>query len=517
MNRTKVNILLLCCIILVLGGCAKLPDNSNRSLSYAYPEPEKTAISQWHRQHLEAHPGKAGLLLLTNGMDAFAAREVLANIAEHTIDAQYYLLHEDTIGALFIDRLLKAADRGVRVRLLLDDMGLEGRDFGLENINAHPNVEVRIFNPFGRNTGRLVQFLTGFGSQTRRSHNKSFTIDNVTTILGGRNIGNEYFVADPNVAFVDLDVLVIGPVVKKVSSSFDKYWHHELSYPISTLIVRKPTDAERERARERFTLYIKDLEDSVYVKGLQETDFVKALKENTIKYVWAKGHIVADHPEKLKTETSDITHHLSEQIRPYLTGVKSDLLIYSPYFVPGKAGVAYFKELRNRNVRVRILTNSLASNDVPVVHSGYANYRRALLRMGVELYELDSDIEKGIKKDKFYASKSSLHAKAFVMDREKVFIGSLNFDPRSVVQNTEIGIVIDSAEIANQLLVPFEKYIDQIAFRLELKKDQDDFEYLVWHGLVDGERQTLFAEPYTSLWQRFVMRILRLLPAESQL
>lgn len=517
MNRTITSVLLSCCILGITAGCAKLPDNSDRSFSYAYSEPEKTTISKHVAEHLEANPGESGFLLLKNGMDAFVARAVLANVAEHTIDAQYYLLHHDTIGGLFVDQLLKAADRGVRVRLLLDDMGLEGRDFKLEIVNGHPNVEIRIFNPFGRNTGRTFQFLTGFGKQTRRSHNKSFTIDNAATILGGRNIGNEYFVADPQLEFLDLDVLVTGPVVKEVSYSFDKFWNHELSYPLSVLSKEKPSVEESKGALERFSQFIQAQEDSAYIKRLRNTDLVKALKENGVNNIWAVGHIVADDPEKLVTDTSDTTYHLSEQIRRYFEDIQSDLLIYSPYFVPGKEGVAFFKELRERNVRVRILTNSLASNDVPVVHSGYANYRRALLRMGVELYELKSDIGKEIQKGAFYESKSSLHAKAFVLDKEKVFIGSLNFDPRSVIQNTEIGIVIDSAEIANQLIDPFDKHIKELAYRLELKKDQNDFEYIVWHGLVDGKQQTLFAEPSTSLWQRFMMRILRLIPAESQL
>lgn len=517
MSRAITAVLLICCILVLIGGCAKLPDNSERSFSYAYTEPDNTTISKNTEEHFDANPGESGFLLLKDGMDAFVARAVLANAAEHTIDAQYYLLHQDTIGGLFIDQLLKAADRGVRVRLLLDDIGLEGRDFNLEIINEHPNVEIRVFNPFGRNTGRTFQFLTGFGKQTRRSHNKSFSIDNVATILGGRNIGDEYFLADPQFAFLDLDVFIIGPVVKEVSYSFDKYWNHELSFPISLLIKQKPTAEESRRAMERFTLFIQGQEESAYVKRLNTTDLAKALKENAVNNIWATGHVVADDPEKLVTDTSDTTYHLLEQLWPYFTSIRSDLLIYSPYFVPGKEGVAFFKELRSRGVRVRILTNSLASTDVPVVHSGYANYRRALLRMGVELYELKRDLGKDIQKGAFYESKSSLHAKAFVLDKEKVFIGSLNFDPRSVVQNTEIGIVIDSAEIANQLIDPFDNHIAEVAFRLELKKDQDNFEYIVWHGLVDGKQQTFFAEPFTSLWQRFMVRFLRLIPAESQL
>jgi putative cardiolipin synthase len=518
MHGGKAVLLFLVLTLTILGGCARLPDNSGRSLSYAYPHPEETAIAREVRDDMSDHPEESAYLLLGNGMDAFVARAALAHVAEHTIDAQYYLLHHDTVGALFIDQLFKAADRGVRVRLLVDDMGLEGRDFNLAIVDDHPNIEVRIYNPFGRNIGRGFQFITGFGKQTRRSHNKSFTIDNITTILGGRNIGNEYFVADPELAFLDLDVFVIGPVAKEVSESFDQYWNHELSYPVAVLAKQTPTPEESRLAKERFDKFIVDQEDSVYLKQLKKTNLAEAIRDSSVDFVWAQGRIVADDPEKLTTHTSDTTYHLFEELRPYLDNTTSDLLIISPYFVPGKSGVAFFRELRDRNVRIKILTNSLASNDVPIVHSGYAKYRRALLKMGVELFELNSNAAKEIKKDSFHESKTSLHAKAFIIDREKVFIGSLNLDPRSVVQNTEIGIIFESAEIANKLENVFEKeIIDKVAFRLELKSDSDGFEYIVWHGLVDGEQETLFSEPHTSFWERFTTDLMSLLPVESQL
>lgn len=517
MHCTKGVLFFLVLAIAALSGCASLPENSDRSLSLAYPSPEDTTLAGEFADRLQDNPGESAYLPLGKGMDAFVARAVLAHVAEHTIDAQYYLLHHDTVGGLFIDQLFKAADRGVRVRLLIDDMGLEGRDFNIAVVDDHPNIEVRIFNPFGRNIGRAFQFVTGFGKQTRRAHNKSFTIDNFATILGGRNIGNEYFVADPALAFLDLDVMVLGPVVKDVSESFDKYWNHALSYPISVLALKHPTPEESILAKEKFDEFIDDQEDSAYVKQLKKTDLVNALRNNSVDLVWAKGRIVADDPNKLTTHTSDTTYHLSEELGLYLDNTANELLIISPYFVPGKSGVAFFRELRNRNVRVRILTNSLASNDVAIVHSGYAKYRRALLKMGVELFELNSNLGKEVKKGSFYESKASLHAKAFIIDREKVFIGSLNLDPRSVVENTEIGIIFESAKIANELETVFDKGTDKVAYRLELKKDRDGFEYIVWHGLVDGEPKTLYSEPNTSFWQRFKAGFLMLLPVESQL
>jgi len=425
------------------------------------------------------------------------------------------------VGGIFVDQLLNAADRGVRVRLLVDDMGLEDRDFSFAVIDEHPNVEVRIFNPFGRNTSRVFQFVTGFGKQTRRAHNKSFTVDNVATILGGRNIGNEYFSADPEFHFYDLDILAIGPVVKDASRSFDQFWNHELSYPVARLVEQNPTNDQVREMTSKLDAFIAEQKDSEYIELLRNSTLAQAYKNKSNKFVWGPGEIVKDDPRKLTTDVDDDTYHLSQELAPYLREVTRELLIFSPYFIPGKTGLATFKKLRERGVDITILTNSLASTDVSIVHSGYANYRRQLLRMGVRLYELNSYLTKEQKRMRkagsFYESKSSLHTKAMVIDRSKVFIGSLNLDPRSVVQNTEIGIVLESSEIADQLGLFFDKYIDTVAFRLELREDEDDFEYLVWHGLVDGEEKPLFSDPYTSFWERFSMGLLRLLPAESQL
>ena len=517
-SMSKIHCLVLIPIMfLLLGGCARLPENSGRTTSFAYAQPEETTIGKNWEKSFQENPGDSAYHLLSNGHDALVARVMLAALADHTIDAQYYLLHKDEVGGIFVDQLYKAADRGVRVRLLLDDMGLEGRDFHGAVMDAHPNIEVRIFNPFGRNTSRTIQFVTGFGKQTRRAHNKSFTIDNIATILGGRNIGNEYFIADPELDFYDLDVLVVGPVVQEVSGSFDQFWNHELSYPVSTLVEQMPTPEEVQKIEAEFIEFISDQQQTEYLETLKNSKFAQILRSGTPEFIWGPGEIVRDDPQKLATDTDDKTYHLSEELGPYLDEVNNELLIFSPYFVPGKGGLAYFKKLREQGVSVKVLTNSLASTDVPIVHSGYANYRRQLLRMGVRLYELNSQLKKEMERGKFYESKSSLHAKAMVIDRSLVFIGSLNLDPRSVIQNTEIGIVLKSAEIADRLSMLFDKMVDSIAYRLELRIDQDGFEHIVWHGSVDGENITLYWEPNTSFWERFSMGFLRLMPAESQL
>ncbi len=514
-------VMLLSIILAVAAGCARLPENSGRTASFAYTEPEETTIGREWQKGFQDHPGQSAYYLLSDGHDALVARVVLASQAEHTIDAQYYLLHKDKVGGIFIDQLLKAADRGVRVRLLLDDMGLEGRDFGVGVLDNHANIEVRIFNPFGRNTSRVFQFVTGLGKQTRRAHNKSFTVDNIASILGGRNIGNEYFIADPELNFYDLDVLTVGPVVREVSGSFDQFWNHELSYPVSVLAEKVPNAEQTTEIMKHFDDFIDEEADSEYIESLKQSNLARELEGKTLEMKWGPGKIVSDDPQKLTTDTADKTYHLSRELAPYLDNVGNELLVLSPYFIPGTSGLSFFRKLRERGIRVTVLTNSLSSTDVPVVHSGYANYRRQLLRMGVTLYELNRNLTKEqtrlMKEGKPYESKSSLHAKAMIIDRSVVFIGSLNLDPRSVLQNTEIGIVLKSSEIADSLALFFDEIVPSIAFRLELRTDENGFEHIVWHGVVDGENKTLYWEPNTSFWERFSMGFLRLMPAESQL
>ena len=523
LNRAITDSLLLMVIaaaVLLIGGCARLPDNSGRSTSFAVQPVEDSPIYQETLKVLGADSEENGYLLLGDGLDAFVARAVLAKLAVQSIDAQYYLLHDDVVGRLFIDQLLKAADRGVRVRLLVDDMDMDGRDMSSAVLDSHPNIEVRLFNPFGRNTGRLFQYVSGFNTLTRRSHNKSFTVDSIATIVGGRNIGDEYFVADPAFAFLDLDVLAVGPAALQVSGSFDLYWNHELSYPISMFVDTLPTSEQIEDKRRAFKDYIEQQRHTVYFKHLSESNLARSIKGYRVELNKGKGRgeVVWDHPDKLLSY-GDKSSLMLADLMPYLEGAEQELVVISPYFIPGKSGVEFFRRLRDRGVRVVIFTNSLSSTDVSVVHAGYAKYRYELLKMGVELYELNRDLsgDQSNKRWEFYQSKASLHAKCFVIDRSLTFIGSLNLDPRSVIQNTEIGMVIESELIADKIASFIDNEIVGLAFKLELEPGYEGRNHIVWHGMVDGQRRTLRVEPYTGFWQRFTVGLMRLLPIESQL
>jgi len=507
-------------LTVLLGGCAGLPQDVHRPVSHAYTDTEDTILGMARRQQGQPHPGKSGLVLLNNGLDAFVARAVLASAAERSIDAQYYLLHADLTGALFIDQLVKAADRGVRVRLLVDDMDLAGRDLGAAVLDSHPNIEVRLFNPFSRRAGRGLQLVTRFGSVTRRMHNKSFTADNQASILGGRNIGDEYFEANPELVFGDLDVLVIGPAVQQVSASFDSYWNSELAYPASVLKGEPPTAEQRRDKRRQLDELVAEQADSPYLQALRNSNLANQLRDGEVRFRWGEARIVADQPDKLLNPRTESQYHLAPMLRPYFSGVQEELIILSPYLVPGRVGTALLTQLSERGVRVRILTNSLASTDVPVVHAGYARYRKELLRAGVELYEVDKQAGTDGGKERQGlggSSKASLHAKSFVFDRKHVFIGSLNLDPRSVQENTEIGVVFDAPEIGEQMGQAFDQRIDQVAFRLELATDPHDRERIVWNRLENGQRRVYSVEPHTGFWQRFSVGLLGVLPIESQL
>lgn len=507
-------------LVFFLSGCASVPELGPREPSYALDNTASTAISRALAEDQAAHPGLSAFYPLADGLDAFVARAVLADASEKSIDAQYYLYHNDLVGKLFTSLLVNAANRGVRVRLLVDDMAIDNGDAGAIKIDAHPNIEVRIFNPFFRNAPRTAQLIARFGKVTRRMHNKSFIVDNQIAVLGGRNIGNEYFNADKNLIFGDLDVIAKGPIVTDVSASFDQYWNHQLAYPIDSFVEEAPDESLVGTLREEVKQFSEEQADSAYLTALRHSDLATSLRVQGIEYFWGNGAVVSDDPDKINSDRNRTDLHLVDELQQYTSQIQDDLIIFSPYFVPGKKGVAWLESLRDRGVRVRILTNSLASTDVSVVHAGYSRYRKALLRAGVELWEYDDQLTRKQRKEikgVSGSSQASLHAKSFVLDKQRVFIGSLNLDPRSISENTEIGVVIESKEMALEMASSFEQKIDEIAFRLSLQPNAFGRDKIVWHRLQEGTSRIYTSEPNSSLWRRFTTRILRWMPIESQI
>jgi putative cardiolipin synthase len=515
-------------LLLIIAGCTSLPVNPDRKQSNVITGTAETGLGQSVARLTAEKGNTSGFSPLIDGLDAFAARVVLTRSAERSVDVQYYIWHQDEVGSLLAAELIKAAERGVRVRLLIDDVGLGAPDAGLLSVDAHPNIEIRLFNPVVNRGWRMLESAFSFSRINRRMHNKSFTADNQVTIVGGRNVGNEYYDADPDVNFSDFDVLAVGPVVSEVSGSFDKYWNSEFSIPVSEIITATATPIDEvvgnifDNEKER--------KNSPYVKAVKDSDFVDHIKNGTLPLFWGEAHVVYDEPEKLQQSSTNKENHLLTKLNPLVGDVQNEIIIISPYFIPGKDGVADIADLIKQGVSIKILTNSLASTDVGVVYGGYSKYRIPLLVAGAELYEAKPDPRikrKPKKKTKTHfgsSSRSSLHSKVYTFDGEKVFVGSLNLDPRSVDINTEIGILFENKEFAEQISAWWDREITIHAYELNLEIEEidDDWEVkkvksLVWLEHTNEGVTRHIVEPQVGFWRRVGVSFLAILPIESQL
>ena len=496
----------------LLGGCAELPSLEGRTPSLTLTDTAQTKLAQAVLPLAAQHPGVSGIYALSDGRDAFAARALLAAAAERTLDVQYYIWHKDITGTLLFDALRQAAERGVRVRLLLDDNNTAGLDQTLSMLGKQQHLEIRLFNPFVPRAPRALAFATDFSRLNRRMHNKSFTADNQATIVGGRNVGDEYFGAAGDVLFADLDVLVIGSVVGAVSHDFDRYWNSPSAYP-ATLLIKPPNkgdagDIALEADRIDDTKAAEE-----YVQAMRTSPFVQQLIERQLPFEWAPTRLVSDDPAKVLDKArpgSGVAANLKN-----LLGVPNkELDLVSPYFVPGKSGTQAFAELAKEGVNVRILTNALEATDVAAVHAGYAKWRKPLLQAGVTLYESRRSWDENDAREKtgrFGSSASSLHAKTFAVDDQRIFVGSFNFDPRSIDLNTEMGLVIDSPVLAGKLGQAMRGTIPQRAYQVLLNPDGS----LYWIARdANGGITRYDTEPGTSVWKRMGVAILSVLPID---
>ena len=466
---------------------------------------------------LQDHPGLNGIHTLVEPLDALAARIELAQASDVSIDAQYYLWKIDTAGLLLLQALRAAAERGVRVRLLLDDNGTAGLDDVLALFDALDNVEIRLFNPFPIRRARVLGYLSDFARLNRRMHNKAMIFDGAIAILGGRNIADDYYSTLSGNFFTDMDIAAAGPVVEDVAQQFDTYWNSAPSIPARTILRPVPAARAQTLAKEH-TAILSRPEARNYHAALRETGFVDRLLRGELPMVWAEATLVFDPPEKVHGRTRKgkmLWHYL----RRSLGQPETELMLISPYLVPTRAGVRMLRRIARAGVSVQILTNSFASTDVGIVHAGYAHRRRPLLRAGIDLYEYAPDtvgeqahpdlLGKRVKGTSPF-SRNKLHAKIFVVDRKRVFIGSFNFDPRSLRLNTELGVVIQSEEIASGIADGFRDFVPQRAWRLSLTKTQR----LRWSR--EGT-PTLTREPQTTWAQRAFVVIASWLPIEWML
>jgi len=500
----------------VTAGCA--------SIDFDYPRVESTTVVDTSDTYLGTSAAElvtsnseteSGFYPLGDGIDALAARLLLAEQAERTIDTQYYLLKTDTSGFAFIDALLKAADRGVRVRLLLDDIFTKGYDAGMAALDSHPNFEIRIFNPFNRGAaGKAWSGLTNLGRVNRRMHTKTFTVDNQVTIVGGRNIADEYFGARKDAKFGDLDVVGAGSVANRVSHMFDSFWNHQTALPVPAF-AKMPDDpaAQLVLLRERLLRAREQIKDTKYAEAVQATALKFMDKDNT-KFEWAPYELVYDSPDKGIKSKAGPSVAITPKLVEALKSAEKELIVLSPYFVPRKEGTKIFSELQARGVNVTIVTNSLAANNQITVHGGYAPSRKPLLKNGIKIYEVrpDADVA-GAELVAASGAKATLHTKAFLVDRKKVFIGSFNFDPRSANLNTESGVIIQSEQMGSLFRNRVEAGLKRQTYELFLNEDGK----LRWRGFDDGQEVIYKKEPRSTWGQRFVAGFMRLMPIRGQL
>lgn len=504
-------LLLLCG---VLSACSQLPPRPvDTPLEYALPPAQVSHLDLLFEPREQQHPGKSAFRLVDDGYEAFALRLSSSSLAERSIDVQTYIWHADLTGMYLAHALLHAADRGVKVRLLVDDMDARQKHYAFAGLDAHPNISVRLFNPFAsRNgiVGKVGEISRRFDEVNQRMHNKTWIVDNRLALAGGRNLGDEYFGASEEANFVDLDMAMAGPVVRDVSASFDRYWNAEVSYPVTLLAPNDVTHAALLRLRERLSKHAIDAPASHYAQVLQGDEVVSNLAVGKWPMRWLSDYrFISDDPLKVRGHASGPHSAVLQGLLGVTRAAKRDIWVLSPYFVPGPVGMHAIEDLRQRNCQVRVVTNSLAANDVVAVHSGYQKHRTPMLEEGVELWELKPLFKKRPRASLFGSSGASLHSKAFVADGERVFVGSYNLDRRSGNLNTEQGVLVSDPEIGQKMREMFSRQANgERAWQVSLVDG-----HLQWRD-DDGSYGT---EPGTSVTRRTMSWLIGLLPIEKQL
>jgi len=503
--------LLAVAALLWVSGCASAPSPLPRVVSQSLDGGSASAIGR--TAALLQQSGVAGasttstVVPLGRGEDAWAARLMLAERAERSLDVQYYIFRSDASGRALLAALERAAARGVRVRLLLDDWGAKPDAATLQQLAAQPGFEVRLYNPLAHGGSTVLSLLLDFERTQRRMHNKLLVADGRAAIAGGRNVGDEYFARRPGLEFGDLDLLAVGPVVPQLAAGFDRFWNESPS------AVVPPTPAAAAPGNRAGSPPAASGADLAPDEAEAWRGFERRLLAGTLQRYHAASQAVQDLPDKADPARADDRHNLGHEIARVMGEVRSELLLVSPYFVPGAGGVEQLRALRRRGVRVAIVTNTLAATDVPAVHAGYARYRRALLEAGVELHELRADpAARTGTKGVAGSSRVSLHAKVMVVDRRQVFVGSMNIDPRSVRLNSENGLVVASTELAVDLATGLQSAFEEASWRLVLEDGR-----IVWQGRRGGVEVSEHHEPGAGLWLRLQATVLSWLPIESLL
>ncbi|RQS74895.1 phospholipase D family protein [Burkholderia sp. Bp8963] len=523
--RSAARALAVCAMLSLVAACATHPPATTleRPESHALPADTATPLRDALAAPEAAHPDASGFRLLADGAEALQMRVALARAATKTLDMQYYVATEDTTGKLLLAAALYAADRGVRVRMLVDDLNFRDIDRVMAALNTHPNIEIRVFNPFGASQQRVMQrttdFFTRIGSFTRRMHNKAMIADNQIAIVGGRNLGDEYFSASATLQFRDLDVLAAGPVTHDISASFDTYWASGTSYPLHALNHQTFDPKDLDAMRDELRAHWRKNAEPYNAKPLNATPLAQQIARDALGLVWGPAEFSADAPDKVALPTDGYVSPPMRRLVELIRGAQQEFLAFTPYFVPHDAGVKILGDTTARGVRVAILTNSLAATDAVAVQAGYGPYRVPLLQHGVELYEFKAKPDR--QRPRLFGSQSraSLHAKAYVIDRRILVIGSMNLDPRSAHLNTEMALVIHSPALAQQAAALFERATQpDESYRVQLAAPSGPgASELVWTGVDDGVPHTYHVDPHAGLLRNLLTGVFMLLPVGNQL
>ncbi len=500
-------------IVALNGACVTVDFDAPKEPSYVITDTSETFLGEAVEAFQTGASGETGIYPMIDGIEALGARLKGATRAERSIDLQYYLIYGDTAGALLINELLNAADRGVRVRILVDDVLTKGYDREMVDLDAHPNIQIRVFNPFAVRGLRSWNFLWDFNRVNRRMHNKSFIVDNEVAIIGGRNIADEYFAAREDVNFGDLDVITIGPVVNEISTMFDLYWNDRLAVPVTTVIT-PPKDPEVAAARIRARLdpAIANIEKTHYAELIREFEANRYIRRE--EFTWVPYDLVYDSPDKAGTKPNAEGKRIRPALAEAVRTTENELIILSPYFVPTDRLVEGARAMTQRGVSIFVITNSLAANNHSAVHAGYAPWRKKLLEAGVRIFEVRADAQAtGVDRSRMLHSGGTLHTKAFIVDRRLVYLGSFNWDPRSAFINTEMGIILESEEFGQYAGRRMEKMLPVNAYEVVL----NDEGRLRWVTSENGERVVYKKEPDTGWWKRFKVKVIGLLPIDEQL
>lgn len=518
----SIALLALWSVLLMVCGCATVRPDVPRGFSHAIADTEHTTLGGVLAAQAARHPGLSGFQVLATGHSAFVARAALADAAERTLDLQYYSVAEDLTTDLLLLRIVAAAERGVRVRILLDDIHVAARLFARRAMAEHPGIQVRIFNPFSfggtSNLARLGEFIVDGARLNRRMHNKAWVTDNAAAIVGSRNLADAYFGTHDAVNFYDVDLLAAGPIVGALSGAFDAYWNSAAAVPAEAL-ADLPDTHEAAYLRQGLRARTASCDPIPACRWLAQGGMLGALRSGSVALTWASARLIYDPPDQDKRGLTTGIEHGSIDDEADGARTLTELLIVSPYFIPSEDGLRHLGEMRSRGVRVAVLTNSLAATDSPIAHAGYARHRVALLRQGVELYELRpaSGVRHRDSHRWTQASPFSLHAKLIVQDRWRAIVGSQNQDPRSRLHNTEAWIAIDSAELAADLAALFEEGSDLAhAFKIELN-NTDGTDALVWRTDEGGKTVRYDAEPMAGPWLRLWRGVLGALIPEHLL